>query len=89
MLTYHECLEMSELSADEIAAIAAHEHVPEIVAAELGNYLVHCDDGIPRIKRIILEDIEEALAQGRRDRALHLKLVLKHFLETHPAQAQD
>jgi len=85
MLTYQECLELSELTLDEINAIAEHEHVPEIVAAELGNYLVHCNDGVPRIKRIILDDIEEALRHGREARALHLKLVLKHFIETHPS----
>ena len=88
MLTYQECLEMSELTLDEIAAIAEHEHLPEIVAAELGNYLVHCEDGVPRIKRIILDDIDAAIEHGQQQRALHLRLVLKHFIETHP-QASD
>ena len=86
MLTYQECLEMSELTLDEIAAIAEHEHLPEIVAAELGNYLVHCEDGVPCIKRIILDDIDAAVAQGQHQRALHLRLVLKHFVETHPQE---
>ena len=85
MLTYQECLEMCELSLDEIDAIAVHEHVPEIVAAELGNYLVHCSDGVPRIKRIILDDIDEAKRCGRYKRAVHLQLVLRHFIETHPS----
>lgn len=87
MLTYQECLELSELSADEIDAIAQHEHVPEIVAAELGNYLVHCPDGVPRLRRIILDDIAEAKHRGDRQRALHLRLVLRHFVETHPLKA--
>ena len=84
MLTYQECLELSGLTRDEIDAIAEHEHVPEIVAAEIGNYLVHCSDGVPRIRRIILEDIEDAIQHGRPARALHLRLVLKHFIDTHP-----
>jgi hypothetical protein len=29
-----------ELTEEEIAAIAEHEHLPMIVAAELGNYLI-------------------------------------------------
>jgi hypothetical protein len=36
------------------------------------------------IKRIILEDIEEARRHRHPDRALKLKLVLKHFVKTHP-----
>lgn len=84
MLTYQEVIELSGLTLDEIDAIAQHEHVPEIVAAEMGNYLMECPDGIPCIKRIILDDIEEAERHGQARRVLHLKLVLKHFVETHP-----
>lgn len=84
MLTYQECLELSELSADEIDAIAQHEHVPEIVAAELGNYLIHLADGTPRLRAIILDDIAEAQRCGDQQRALHLRLVLRHFVATHP-----
>ena len=37
MLTLTDCLELSELSEEEILAIAEHEHVPEIVDAEPGQ----------------------------------------------------
>ncbi len=84
MLTYQECLDFCDLTPDEIDAIAQHEHVPEIVAAEMGNYLMQSPDGVPCIKRFILDDIEEARRHDQRQRALHLKLVLKHFVETHP-----
>lgn len=83
MLTYKECLDMSELTDDEIAAIAAHEHVPEIVAAELGNYLVNCSGGVPQIKQIILDDIRSARQQGRSQRVNDLELVLQHFIASH------
>ena len=36
------------------------------------------------IKRIILEDIEDANRRGHTEKALQLKLVLKHFVDTHP-----
>ena len=32
MLTYKDCLKLCGLTAEEIAAIARHEHLPEIVA---------------------------------------------------------
>ena len=44
MLTIQDCIELSELSEDEILAIGEHEHLPEIVALEMGNYLVHTVD---------------------------------------------
>ena len=85
MLTYEDCLAFCDLSSEEVKAIAEHEHVPEIVAAELGNYLVHRPDGIPRLKRMILDDIEAADRQGNHDHAEVLRGVLRHFIRTHPS----
>lgn len=84
MLTYQDCLGLCNLSEEEIAAIAEHEHLPAIVAIELGHYLVITPDGQRRIKRIILDDIAAARARGDRLHALKLKLVLKHFCDSHP-----
>jgi hypothetical protein len=85
MLTREDCIGLCDLSEEEVEAIADHEHVPIIIAAELGNYLVHCDDGVPRIKRMILDDIAHCLAHGEDDRARRLKVVLYHFARSHPA----
>lgn len=84
MLCYQDCVELSDLTEEEIEAIAQHEHLPEMAALELGSYLVHTTEGIPMIKRIILDDIEEARRRGHDQKALQLKLVLKHFVDTHP-----
>lgn len=84
MLSYQDCVELSDLTEEEIEAIAQHEHLPEMAALELGSYLVHTDQGIPMIKRIILEDIEEERRRGDAEKVLQLKLVLKHFVDTHP-----
>ena len=87
MLTFEDCLALAELTEEEVDAIAEHEHVPEMLAMELGNYLVHADDGVPRISRIIIEDIEAAELRGDRDRVLRLKLVLQHFVAAHPVES--
>ncbi|MFZ1830120.1 MAG: hypothetical protein WAW42_15460 [Candidatus Competibacteraceae bacterium] len=84
MLSYQDCVELSDLTEEEIEAIAEHEHLPEIAALEMGNYLVHTEQGVPMIKRIILEDIEEARRRSHDQKVLQLKLVLRHFIETHP-----
>ena len=64
MLTYQDCIGLCDLTDEEVEAIAEHEHVPDIVAAELGSYLVHSDTGTPMIKRIIIDDIQHARDQG-------------------------
>lgn len=84
MLTYEDCVGLCDLSEEEVEAIAEHEHIPEIVAAELGCYLVHLESGVPVIRRIILDDIETAVKRGDKQHALTLKLALKHFVDTHP-----
>lgn len=84
MLTFEDCLGLSGLTEKEIDAIAEHEHLPEIVALELGNYLLHQPDGVPRIRRMILDDIADAESKGENERALLLKATLQHFVETHP-----
>ena len=85
MLSLEDCLALCELSEEEVLAIAHHEHLPEIAAAELGNYLVHTPEGERRIKSIICDDIAEAKACGDRTRELALKLVLRNFVRQHPA----
>jgi len=83
MLTWTDCVELSELSEDEIDAIAQHEHIPEMIALEMGNYLIHTHAGERRVKAMIRDDIEQARAEGHTDRVAVLKLVLKHYLEHH------
>ncbi|MFO1314441.1 MAG: hypothetical protein U1F58_02465 [Burkholderiales bacterium] len=87
MLTYEDCVALAELTEGEVAAIAEHEHVPAIVAAELGNYLVHDAHGVPRIWRIIVDDIAHARARGDLAGAARLKTVLRQFVATHPPRA--
>ena len=88
MLSIQDCIAFSELSEEEILAIAEHEHIPEIVAAEMGNYLVHTPNGEVRVRAIIVDDIREAQRCENRERALALKLILKHYLGEHPVAEQ-
>lgn len=87
MLTFEDCMAFAELTEEEIHAIAEHENLPEMAALELGNYLVHAPGGERRVKRIIVEDIEHARRTGNVRRAAELKMVLRHFIETHPRSA--
>lgn len=84
MLTYQDCLGLCELTEEEIRAIAEHEHLPELVALELGQYLAQSVDGQRTIRRMILDDIEAADAAGDAEKALRLKATMKHFVDSHP-----
>lgn len=83
-LSLQECLDMIDLTEDEIAAVAEHEHVPLIVGAELASYLIDEPDGVPKLKAIIVDDIEHAEACGDAAHAEKLRAVLRHFVLTHP-----
>jgi hypothetical protein len=84
MLTLEDCLGLCDLSEDEVLAIAEHEHIPEMAALQLGNYLVHRPDGEMRIKSIIRDDIGVARLRGDRAHELALKLLLRNFVLQHP-----
>ena len=40
MITLEDCIAMCGLTEEEILAIAEHEHIPEIAAAVLAQYLL-------------------------------------------------
>lgn len=84
MLSLEDCVALSCLTEEEIAAIAEHEHLPMVVAAELGNYLIQTPDGSRYIKAMIRDDIKAADARGDLVHGLALKLVLRHYLSCHP-----
>jgi hypothetical protein len=80
MLSLEDCIALSGLTADEIVASAQLEHLPEIAAAELGNFLSRSADGQLSIKSMIRDDIQAAEARGERDRVLALKMVLRNYV---------
>jgi len=85
MLTIDDCIALSDLTEDEIDAIAEHEHLPEMVAVELGCCMVHSAEGPRRIARFIRDDIERARSHGQTVHAQQLTVVLKGFVAHHPA----
>jgi hypothetical protein len=84
MISIEDCIGMSGLERDEVDAIAEHEHIPEIAAAALANYLMHAAGGAERIRGMIVDDIRTALDENRLDHASELFMALRHFLEHHP-----
>ena len=84
MLSFEDCVAFCDLTEEEISAIAEHEGIPELPAAELGAALLRRPDGPARIRAMILDEISAARRHRDHLRAADLKLVLRHFSECHP-----
>ena len=84
MFTIKDCIGLSGLTENEVDAIAAHEHVAEIVAAELGCCLETTIEGQHRILEMIDDDIVVERAAGHRSRAAALQVTRHEYLSHHP-----
>ena len=84
MLCLEDCLDFSDLSASEVEAIAAHEHVPLIVAADIGCNLLKTDSGVRLLETLFLETAETARLRGCHDEAGRYMAVYEHFHQSHP-----
>lgn len=84
MISLEDCVAMCGLTRQEVAAIAEHEHLGEISAAVLADYLISRPGGSLRVSRMIRDDITAAVARGDHAHAHELLMTLHHFLRTHP-----
>lgn len=85
MLSLQDCLDLSDLTEEEIGAIADHEHVPPVVAAELGNTLLKTTAGRCLLKLYLLDNIEQAREAGQFDKARRLDALYRRFEDEHQA----
>ena len=70
-VTLEDCIALCGLDEAEVAAIAEHEHTPQIVAAALAQYLLQEPNGVARIRD--------------KHHASELLAVLRHFVASHQA----
>lgn len=83
IVTVQECVDMSELSNEAIRAIAEHEHIPEVVAAELGQELLKGAGGIAEIRRMLEKRLELAMQAGEQDKITDCRRVLRSFIASY------
>jgi hypothetical protein len=85
MITLEDCIGLCGVTEEEVLAIAEHEHLPEIAATALAEYLLSLEHGCEKVRDMIVDDIRHAqLNGGDKDHLLTLLHVLHHFLKTHP-----
>jgi hypothetical protein len=88
MISLDDIEDMTSLTREEIAAIAEHEHLPDLNASTLGEYLLHIHKGPQQVQQMICEDIREALHRDDLDHARELFTTLRHFMTEHPEAAR-
>ena len=84
MISLEDCIGMCGLSRQEVLAIAEHEHLPEIAAAALAQYMLRHENGTERIRDMIIDDVRCAQVRGDARHVQTLLHVLHHFLRQHP-----
>ena len=84
MISLEDCIGLCGLCEEEVLAIAEHEHLPEIAATALAQYLLAQEHGAETIRNMIVDDIRDAQRRGDREHVLTLLHVLHHFMKTHP-----
>lgn len=84
MININDIMDMTDLSHEEIAAIAEHERLPDLNAAALADYMMHVPKGPQTVLRMISEDIRDALRRDDLSHARSLYAVLHHFVALHP-----
>jgi hypothetical protein len=84
MIALEDCIGLCGLTPAEIDAIAEHEHIPELAAAALGEYLMRRVEGPATVRAMIRDDIRAAIAAGDARHARQLIAAFGAFVAAHP-----
>lgn len=64
MLSLKDCIDMCDLTEEEVAAIAETEGLPTIVAAQVGCTLLRSEGGVEYLRCVLRTRAEKAVASG-------------------------
>lgn len=84
MLAMQDLLDYCDLSQGEVEAIAEHEHVPLVIAAEMSECLLGSPEGVCKLHAMIADNLERAKKSGRFQHARELESTFQHLRRTHP-----
>lgn len=84
MITYQDCVELSELTEIEIELIAEHLHMPEMPSIALCQKLMASEEGVMKFEQFLLEDIEYATKRGNHQHATVLRRIYEKLMATYP-----
>ena len=85
-ITREDCIALSGLNEAEVAAVAEHEHIDDMAAATLAQYLLQQPRGADQLRDMIVDDIRAALRRHDFGHAKELVAALRHFIGEHKAE---
>ena len=63
MITIEDCIGLCGLTEEEVLAIAEHEHLPEVAATALAQYLLSDEHGSEKVRDMIIDDFRSGRLQ--------------------------
>lgn len=84
MITLRDCVDLSGVEPDEIAAVAEHEKLPYIVAMEKGAWMLEQSWGPSAMRQIIRDDLTVAADHGSWRHVNELTVTYHHTCERLP-----
>lgn len=85
-LNWKDCVNLSDLSEDELADLAIQGSELEIEGAELEHYMVITPKGQLGVRAALASEIHSAVAAGDVRRSGNLKQVLLRFMQIYTAR---
>ena len=89
MISKEDIIAMCGLTEEEVAAIAEHEHMPDVAAAAFAKYVLEQEHDPARLKEMIVDDFRVAVRARRFEHAQEIILALRHFLAEFPQARSD
>lgn len=86
MLTLKDCLDYSNLTEDEIAVIAAHEHLPYPLVVELACSLAQTAEGEALLRSLLKAAVRDARSAHDQTALEAARLALEQFSRDHPTR---
>jgi hypothetical protein len=83
MLSIQDCLDFCDLTEEEIAMVAHHEHLPYPSAIQLACCLVQTDEGTKAMRCILKDCVCEADTCGGALASAEARRALNHFAHAH------
>ncbi|WP_413206469.1 hypothetical protein [Rhodospirillum sp. A1_3_36] len=84
MITLHDCLGLCDALPDEVAVVAAHEHLSDLIAAEKAHAVLQADWGGPAMRQMIRDQVHVAARKGDLNALRALTTLLHQAEDAHP-----
>lgn len=84
MISIKDCIDYSDLTEEEVAAIAEHEHLPYASAAQLACCLAQSDDGTEVLRCLLKNAVCDAEDCGHAETLRTAQRAWNQFVANHP-----